>query len=218
MHAFIPVADNSGQTLYAAHNPHATGGSVFPPAWLIAPAERERNPQAEIDRNRILTTYAKRWALHHPLQELLLIPKRFMAMLGDDAGLLTTWINPGGGKDQPAIGPLGTDRLALVVGIGWYALLTAFVATLLLAGRALWRYPHDLSKTFVQGALTWTALLLVIYCVFLFGQWRYHVSLEPLMMVITAPAVCAAWAARGRLADRFGGPFGTVSQGGNPPC
>jgi 4-amino-4-deoxy-L-arabinose transferase-like glycosyltransferase len=212
LHAFVFISTNSGQSLYAGHNPHATGGSVIPPNSVIASVQHEPDPKREVDRNRLLTTYAKNWAFHHPGRELLLIPERFLAFIGNDAAMMSTWINPGANAKKPAIGPQGTARLSLLVAIGWYGLLTTFVAALIFGAKGLWRRWRSVdpkrsraARTSVQGALTWIALLTIVYCVGLFGQWRYHFALEPLMILVAAPAVCVVWIARTGLSERLAG-------------
>jgi 4-amino-4-deoxy-L-arabinose transferase-like glycosyltransferase len=214
MHATLLVSTNAGQTLYAAHNPHATGGTTFPPPSLIAKQQREPDPQREVDTDSVLRSYAEHWALHHPAQELLLIPERVMSLLGNDGALFPTWVNPGA-STKPAIGPQGTARLALLTAMAWYGLLAAFAVTLLLAWKPLWRGPRDPGrKPVLRGALTWIVTCVTIYGIVFFGQWRYHVSLEPLMILIVAPAACAAWSARSQLADRLVGASRDVERRG----
>ena len=121
----------------------------------------------------------------------MLVPERFLQLLGGDGALLPIWVNKGA-TAQPAIGRQGTSRLGLLADAAWFALLTAFVATLVIAGRALWRRPRTLAaRTAVHGTLTWIVVSLVVYCVVLFGQWRYHIAIEPLMILLTASAACA---------------------------
>jgi 4-amino-4-deoxy-L-arabinose transferase-like glycosyltransferase len=212
MHASLLVSTNAGQTLYAAHNPHATGGTTFAPRSLIAKYQSEPDPRREVDTDRALRHYAEQWALHHPAQELLLIPKRFLALIGNDGALFPTWVNPGA-TAKPAIGPQGTARLSLLTAVAWFGLLTAFVATLVLAWRALWRAKTGPArKPILRGALTWIFVSVSIYSIVFFGQWRYHVGLEPLMLLVVAPAACAAWSARGALADRLN-PSASESEG-----
>lgn len=218
MHATILVSTNAGQTLYAAHNPHATGGTTFPPPSLIAKAQSEPDPAKEVDTDRTLRRYAEHWAIRHPLQELLLVPKRFLSLIGNDASLFPTWVNPGASA-RPAIGPQGTARLALLASFAWFALLAAFIATLTLVWKALWRGPYDpRRKQLVRGALTWIFASVSIYIVVFFGQWRYHISLEPLMVLVVAPGACAAWTAREHLADIVRRQASDVNPPGAPPC
>jgi 4-amino-4-deoxy-L-arabinose transferase-like glycosyltransferase len=217
VHATL-ISTNAGQTLYAAHNPHATGGTTFPPPSLIAKEQREPNPQREVDTDRALRSYAEHWALRHPAQELLLIPERFAALLGNDASLFPTWVNPGATL-KPAIGPQGTARLALLTSLAWFGLLVSFVATLALAWKAVWRRSiNPVRKPISRAALTWIFLCVSIYITVFFGQWRYHVSLEPLMILIVAPVACAAWSARSQLADRLVGTSHDVDQRGEVQC
>jgi hypothetical protein len=202
VHAAV-ISTNVGLTLYSAHNPHATGGTVSAPDSLIAKALREPLPRREVEIDRTLTSYARNWALHHPLQELALIPKRFINLLGDDSDMFPKWILADA-TIRPTIGPNGARRLMLLTTIGWYALLTAFLTVLALAGRALWRGSGErVPVPIVRGALTWMGITVALYSVVFFGQWRYHFPLEPLMILIVAPAATSAWAARAELAGRL---------------
>jgi hypothetical protein len=41
----------------------------------------------------------------------------------------------------------------------------------------------------------------VNYGVIYYGQWRYRIPMEPLMILIAAPLLVRIWAQRGALAD-----------------
>jgi hypothetical protein len=58
--------------------------------------------------------------------------------------------------------------------------------------RPLWRIPM------MRGVLVFLALAIPLYGFVYYGNVRYHVALEPLMVMVVAPALGAAWAARRR--------------------
>ena len=80
--------------------------------------------------------------------------------------------------------------------------------------------------TFALGAAITLLLVLterpwmftILFCVLTFGGWRYHVALEPLMLLVVAPVVCAVWALRRDIEKAVAGPVAPAIQGGNESC
>jgi hypothetical protein len=85
-----------------------------------------------------------------------------------------------GGRDAMA-------RLSILADSA-YALLTLFVTSLVVFGRAF------LSTRLLRAALAFLAVVLVLCGFVFYGDFRYRIPLEPLMIPVAAPLI-------GRLAD-----------------
>jgi hypothetical protein len=70
----------------------------------------------------------------------------------------------------------------------YYALLTLFLTSLLVFGRAFLR------TRLLRAAIAFLAVALVLYGFLFYGNFRYRIPLEPLMILVAAPLVA-------RLAD-----------------
>jgi 4-amino-4-deoxy-L-arabinose transferase-like glycosyltransferase len=188
MDAFIPVANNASWTLYAGHNPKANGGPIGGAQLKVSDAGRSEAERAAERRHAAID-----WALHNPLKELGLIPRRLIALNGPSSGLIA-WINQGT-PDQRQLG-LSSILVFSVLGDAFgYALLAATLASLALIGvRRLWR-----THPAMQGILAYLALCLVNYGLVYFGQYRYRIPMEPFMVLIAAPLLVAVWRQRGAL-------------------
>jgi hypothetical protein len=76
--------------------------------------------------------------------------------------------------------------------MGWFVLLTLFVSSLLVFGRSV------LKNSILRAILLYMGVSLLLYVVVLYGQFRYHVPVEPLMMLVAAPVVAQLVAVRQR--------------------
>jgi hypothetical protein len=81
-----------------------------------------------------------------------------------------------------------TTRLSILADAAYYALLTLFVTSLVVFGRAFLR------TRLLKAAIAFLAVALVLYGFVFYGNFRYRIPLEPLMILVAAPLV-------GRLAD-----------------
>src|SRR5438094_10325273 len=74
VHAFVPVSTNLGDTLCLDNSPGANGRfRALPPDCSPVFA----GPSAEAKRNSFNLHVAVRWAVHHPVREAGLLPRRF---------------------------------------------------------------------------------------------------------------------------------------------
>ncbi len=186
-HTFIPVATNASDTLWSGHNPTARGGPSYAPHSLL---RRARGPNFEVAEASLLRREAVQWAVHHPLQEVGLIPLKLMAWSGGDSNLIRVWINATG---QVPMQSTARSFIGTGADIASSSLLVATIATVILFGRMLWRIP------LLRGVLVLLALAIPLYGFVYYGNVRYRVPLEPFMVLAVAPAAVAVWAARGRL-------------------
>jgi hypothetical protein len=180
MHAFIPISNNFGGTLWAGHNAHATGGALAPPPELVAPAERYTGGKREIERGKILQREAVDWAVHHPLQDVALIPGKVAFMVRGNSAALDWWVD----ASQPRIMDDNERwRLGMLADVMWFALFTLTVTSMLVFRRALWR------NRYLLGALAYLLVYVFLYCIVFVGDYRYRAPIEPLLILIAAPLV-----------------------------
>lgn len=80
--------------------------------------------------------------------------------------------------------------------LDYFLILAAIAAVVLLGARRLWRF-HPL----MRGALAYLAASLVTYGFVYYGQFRYRLAMEPLMILVATPLLIALWQGRGRLRE-----------------
>src|SRR5439155_13883148 len=107
VHAFDAVATKESDTLWSGHNSAAQGGPVYAPHTLLLKA---RGANFELAEANLLRREAIKFAVHHPLREVKLIPLKLAALSRGDSFLIDTWFNT---RRQHSIEP-GT---AAVVGL-----------------------------------------------------------------------------------------------------
>jgi 4-amino-4-deoxy-L-arabinose transferase-like glycosyltransferase len=180
---FVPVSGNASFTLWAGHNPRANGGPVYQsPAEL---AKLNKLPEAEAGSRQ--RSDAIDWAVSHPLRELELIPLKLNALARGDSLLIRTWINAAG---QAPLTSAQADLFGGVADMASYSLIVAFLASVLLCARALWRIPV------MRACLAFIALAVPLYGFIYYGNVRYRIPLEPLMILVVAGVAARVWAAR----------------------
>ena len=221
--SFVGVATNSSTTLWSGHNPGADGGPTYAPRSLLAPALKKTGLEFEIAEARLLRREALKYMREHPLRELSLIPRKLVSLNEGDSSAIDVWIHEGdgaafdyrqvnryldGGGSAAGFGQSVPPRAPAVIGrtparvvgvvadVAYYALLAATIASLILFWRTLWR------NRVLRGALAMIGAALFLYGFVYYGNFRYRVPLEPLMMLLAAPAVLALSPALSRLSRR----------------
>lgn len=170
---------NVAETLYAGHNPTADGGATYATREvLLQAADTAPGAPRELANAELLQDLAVTWAREHPREELKLIPKKLLHLAEGDGNVISIWIE---GAPDPVLGR-ARGPLEALADVTWYALLGAFTVTLVIRHRYL-RAP------WVRTALLLPALSLVLYGVVLYGNFRYRVPYEPLLVLVT----CAGW-------------------------
>ena len=184
------LAAQGGQTLWDGHNPTATGAAGFPPKELLQRSEKPGQTLAEreVARSKLLRDEAISWAVSHPLQELTLIPRKLLYANRSDGYTLQRWIN-----NPRVLSQATVDKLAVWADVTWYGTFALALASLLLLARALWRV-HVM-----RGVLAMLSLAVVLYGVVYYGNNRYRVPLEPLVVLVAAPLVGRVWTHRAAL-------------------
>lgn len=188
MDAFVPVATNASQTLWSGHNPDATGSQVYPPADYDD-AFSQTLPQLELETSRALRNDAIEFMVTHPVRELELIPLKLIHLNRGDSFVLD-WVNAPGTGEPPPLSPLAAERIGVLADAGYYALLTLTVLGALVLGRSFWRAPIG------RAIVTSLATALVLYGFLYYGNYRYRLPYEPLMIVVAATLVTRVFRAR----------------------
>lgn len=195
MHAFIPVATNASTTLWSGHNPSANGGPSFAPPELLARIKEKNSVAHEVGEARLLRREAISWARTHPRRELTLIPRKLWSLLTSPASdVFPIWVNAKGERQ------IGARSRAVIGGIGnvssWLLVLVTLSSLVVVGVRTLWRLHPGM-----RGVLAYLALCLFVYGFVYFGQNRYRMPMEPLMILVATPLALELWKrrpARGR--------------------
>jgi hypothetical protein len=108
-------------------------------------------------------------------------------MRGDSWAL--DWVEDDRGAG-PVISEQWTSVLRVVADFGWYSLLAATLAALTLLWRELW------GNAVTRGVIALFAGSLVLYGFVYYGNYRYRVPLEPLMLLVSAPLAVRVWSMR----------------------
>jgi 4-amino-4-deoxy-L-arabinose transferase-like glycosyltransferase len=191
MDAFIPVATNASTTLWSGHNSEANGGAVYAPASLLDRIPKRISPtEHEVEEARLLRREAIDWAIRNPHKELGLIPRKLLSLGNATSGVFPIWFNAPGGR------PVGTSSVLVFSVVGdafdYFLILVTLASVVLLGARRLWRF-HPL----MRGALAYLIASLVTYGFVYYGQFRYRLPMEPLMILVATPLLLAVWARRG---------------------
>lgn len=179
LHAFVPLGDNGGSTFWSGHNPRADGGPTYPSAADIAPIQKFKNPQREVELSALLQRKGLDWAIAHPLRELQLIPEKFLSLNRGDSQIFYFWILPGPTKAPIPGKPV--NRLSQLADFSYYLLLASMIVSMIVFGRRLW------ANRLLLGCLVLICISVVLYSFVFYGNFRYRMPLEPVMMLIAAP-------------------------------
>jgi 4-amino-4-deoxy-L-arabinose transferase-like glycosyltransferase len=191
MDAFIPLSSNSSTTLWSGHNPGATGAQVYAGRDLLDQIP-QTGKEREVEEAKLLRREALKYMRTHPGRELELIPLKLFNLNRGDSWAME-WVNAGDPGKRPFGAELGTP-VRVAADTGYYALLAATIASLLVLWHALWRRPA------IRGVLVLFAGSLVLYGFVYYGNYRYRAPLEPLMLLGAAPLLARLPALRERRA------------------
>lgn len=195
MNSFVPVATNASTALWPAHNSEANGGPMdLPPSLLARIPKGLGHTEREVEQARLLRRDAAHWAIRNPQKELGLIPRRVIALGEPSSGVFDIWF------DAPAAYQVGSSS-KVVFGVladafDYLLMLLTLAALALLGVRRLWRL-HPV----LRGALAYLATSLLLYGIVYYGQFRYRLVMEPMMILVSAPLIVAVWQARGALQE-----------------
>jgi 4-amino-4-deoxy-L-arabinose transferase-like glycosyltransferase len=204
VHAFVPVSTNSAQTFWAGHNPTANGGATYARGKIYAELQDLPRDRFEVEQARLLRREALDYMFGHPLRELSLIPRKLLYLtLGDSRAIQTgSTLSERAAQGAPVTGGITpvivpTANAAILLGIvadvAWFGLLGLFVLALVVLWPLLWRNPLG------RAGIALTAISLFLYGFVLYGNFRYRMPLEPVMILLVAPLLTRLWERRSLL-------------------
>lgn len=185
MDAFVPVATNASQTLWSGHNEEATGAQVYPPADYDDRFDQTL-PTLELETSRALRNDALEFMITHPLRELELIPLKLLHLNRGDS-FVFEWVNAPATDQAPPLSALAVDRLSVIADSAYYALLAFTLLGVVVLGRSFWRAP--LGRVIATSFVT----ALFLYGFLYYGNYRYRLPYEPLMVIVAATVVTRAF-------------------------
>ena len=188
MDAFVPVATNASQTLWSGHNAQATGAQVYPPDDYYDRFDQTA-PALELESSKALRNDAVEYMVTHPLRELELIPLKIIHLNRGDSYILD-WVNAPRTGHSPPISAIDAERIGVIADFGYFALLTLTVLGAVILGRRFWGSP--IGRVIATSLFT----ALVLYGFVYYGNYRYRVPYEPLMVIVAATVVTRVF--RGR--------------------
>ena len=186
MDAFVPVATNASATLWSGHHEGATGGQTYPPESYYQQFDQEA-PLRELQSGKALRNDALAYMFTHPIRELELIPLKLIHLNRGDSYALD-WVNA-----APVVAPIAAidvERIAVLADIGYYGLLTLFLLGAWFVGRSFWR--TRMGRVFAATLLTGLFLYGFLY----YGNYRYRLPYEPLMVLVAATFLTQLWDVR----------------------
>jgi 4-amino-4-deoxy-L-arabinose transferase-like glycosyltransferase len=193
MDAFVPVATNASQTLWSGHNDHATGAQVYPPADYDDRFDQTL-PAIELETSKALRNDAIEYMVTHPFREVELMPLKLLYLNRGDSYVLD-WVNAPGDQEAPPISTNQAERIGVVADLGYYGLLTLTVLGAVVLGRRFW------ASRIGRIAATSFATALFLYGFLYYGNYRYRLPYEPLMVLVAATLVTRVFRSRELLAD-----------------
>lgn len=183
MDAFVPVSTNGAQTFWSGHNPSAHGGPTYAVGErAVVAADPATSPRdRELEEAAALRSEALDWMLANPGREALLVPLKLGWLLRGDSTALFQWVLPGEAGAPEAM----SNDLAVPLGAVADAFFYGLLALTLIAALVAWR-SRPLPPA--QRAL-WLLLAasLVLYGFVLYGNYRYRLPLEPVMILLAVP-------------------------------
>jgi 4-amino-4-deoxy-L-arabinose transferase-like glycosyltransferase len=185
MHAFIPTGTNTGTTIWSGHNPRADGFATLLPPDVLSRYDHLPPVERDVKSSSYLRHVAISYAEHHPLRELVLIPDKVIAFAQGDSRIVPAWINAA--RVPSAVSASNTLRLGVLADFAWFAILGAALLSLFVFRRQLWGNP------LLRVCMACLVVDLVLYGFVFYGNYRYHVTLEPLLIFVAAPLVARIW-------------------------
>lgn len=177
MDALIPVSTSGGVVAAIGHWGDADGGpNRRRTAEVNAYYEGEPYPDREVKAARKQLRDALDYALTHPLHELQLIPQRFWYIFREDRGVVD-WVS----ASEVDFSSTGELRLKRLVDFYYYAVLA-----LAIGGAVPWVRSRREGAIILLGV---SAVIVGVFCLFFFGDSRFHASLVPVMCLLAAPAL-----------------------------
>jgi 4-amino-4-deoxy-L-arabinose transferase-like glycosyltransferase len=177
MHAPIIISTSATEALWVGHHDGANGRIAdFTVAEAFAGMA---NPDYEAKTNNEALKQALRFIRSNPVEEVRLVPRRFVALYAGD-GASIAW------HDNPSTLSLDGARLAGRLS-DWYYWIVGGIAAL---GLPAWLSLRDQRKGLLAAVVgCWTLLFSVVF----FGDERFHFAIMPIFCLWAAVSLTAAW-------------------------
>ena len=150
-----------------------------------AQPDRARGREAKLLRKEAI-----HWAIRNPPKELGLIPRKLLALGNATSQVFPIWFNAEGDCE------VGTSSQLVFSVLG--DALDYFLILLAHRGAGADRRAAPVAlHPLMRGALAYLAASLVTYGFVYYGQFRYRLAMEPLMILVATPLLIALWQGRG---------------------
>jgi 4-amino-4-deoxy-L-arabinose transferase-like glycosyltransferase len=180
MHAPIIISTSATEAFWVGHHEGANGGIAdFSELTANEGLAGMANPDYEVKANNAALKQALRFIRSNPIEELTLIPRRFVALYAGD-GSSIAW------HDNPST--LSIDKARLLGRLSdWFYWAVGGIAAL---GLPAWLSLRDRRKAFLVAVVAcWTLLFSVVF----FGDERFHFAIMPIFCLWAAVSLTAAW-------------------------
>jgi len=175
MHAPIIISTSAAEALWVGHHEGATGRIADFTANEAF--EGMPNPDYEVKTNNEALRQALRFMRDNPVEELTLIPRRFVALYAGD-GASIAW------HDNPSTLSLDKAKLLMRVSDVFYWIVGGIAAL----GVATWLSFRDPRKALLAAVVAcWTLLFSVVF----FGDERFHFAIMPIFCLWAAASLTA---------------------------
>jgi 4-amino-4-deoxy-L-arabinose transferase-like glycosyltransferase len=188
MDEFVPSGTNASHTLWAGHNPAATGGQVYPPPGYEDRFSSE-SPARELESSKALRSEALEFMFTNPARELELIPLKLIHLNRGDSYIFD-WVNAVPPGFAPPVSAINVERIGVLADATYFALLAFAAFGSAVLGRRFWRQPV------MRCVAASFATALFLYGFLYYGNYRYRLAYEPLMIVVAATFVTHVWSQR----------------------
>jgi 4-amino-4-deoxy-L-arabinose transferase-like glycosyltransferase len=178
MDAFVPVATNASQTLWSGHHDGATGAQTYPPADYEDRFAPEL-PERELEASAALREDAVEYMITHPVRELELVPLKLIHLNRGDSYVLD-WVNAPAADGRQALTAVWVERVGVLADAGYFGLLALTVLGGWWLGREFWR--RRIGRVIATSFVT----ALFLYGFLYYGNYRYRLPYEPMMIVVAA--------------------------------
>jgi 4-amino-4-deoxy-L-arabinose transferase-like glycosyltransferase len=197
MDAFVPIATNASQTMWSGHHAGATGGQTYPSAEFGKRYDGLGVAQRELQSSRDLRNEAIEYMATHPVRELELIPLKLIHLNRGDSYALD-WVNDPSGDQVPPLSQIAVERIGVIADAGYFGLLALTLLGIVLLGRRFWSLP--IGRVIATSFVT----MLFLYGFLYYGNYRYRLPYEPMMVVVAASLLVRMWRVRDRPVNTTG--------------
>jgi 4-amino-4-deoxy-L-arabinose transferase-like glycosyltransferase len=177
MHAPIIISTSAAEALWVGHHEGANGRIADFTANQAF--EGMPNPDYEVKTNNEALKQALQFIKNNPLEEVTLVPRRFVALYAGD-GAAIAW------HDNPST--LSIDRARWLGRLSdWFYWAVGGIAAL---GVAAWLSLRDERKALLAAVgAGWTVLFSVVF----FGDERFHFAIMPIFCLWAGASLVAVW-------------------------